>query len=161
MIEMFVNYWLEFLLGLISSGLIALCTYLYKLYKTEKKKKQTEANKHLIEEVKEIIDENNRDIVKLIQKEEESSLNADKKAEAKMQEIQTNLTILTEGMLSIQGKQFKDECRAILESDEEIQLSIYQNLDNEHRIYNSLKGNHEGDELFRLVCMKYNAQFVK
>ena len=161
MIEMFVNYWLEFLLGLISSGLIALCTYLYKLYKTEKKKKQTEANQHLIEEVKEIIDENNRDIVKLIQKEEESSLNADKKAEAKMQEIQTNLTILTEGMLSIQGKQFKDECRAILESDEEIQLSIYQNLDNEHRIYNSLKGNHEGDELFRLVCMKYNAQFVK
>ena len=55
MIDMIVNYWLEFLLGLISSGLIALCTYLYKLYKNEKKRKRSASDDRIINEVKTIV----------------------------------------------------------------------------------------------------------
>ena len=67
MIDMIVNYWLEFLLGLISSGLIALCTYLYKLYKNEKKRKRSASDDRIINEVKTIVQDHDRDIIKLIQ----------------------------------------------------------------------------------------------
>ena len=161
MIDMIVNYWLEFLLGLISSGLIALCTYLYKLYKNEKKRKRSASDDRIINEVKTIVQDHDRDIMKLIQKEELASQKADSVAEEKMRQIQANLTILTEGMLSIQGKQFKDECRALLADGHHITLAEYENASNEHRIYNSLKGNHEGDELFRLVGVKYHSEISK
>ena len=60
-------------------------------------------------------------------------------------------------MLSVQGKQFKDECHLLLNDSHHITLDEYQNISNEHKVYNSLGGNHEGDELFRLVGVKYHA----
>ena len=77
MVEMIVNYWLEFLLGIISSGLIALCTYLYKLYKKEKKRKKTEDDQFIINEVKNIMNDHDKDILKLIRQEELASSKAD------------------------------------------------------------------------------------
>lgn len=161
MVEMIVNYWLEFLLGIISSGLIALCTYLYKLYKKEKKRKKTENDQFIINEVKNIMNDHDKDILKLIRQEELASSKADAQAEEKMKQIQNELGILKQGMLSVQGKQFKDECRMLLKEDHHITLEEYENISREHKVYNSLEGNHEGDELFRLVGVKYNSQIAK
>lgn len=60
-------------------------------------------------------------------------------------------------MLSIQSKQFKDECRMLLKEGHSISLQEYENITNEHRIYNALNGNHEGDSLYGLVKEKYEA----
>lgn len=95
--------------------------------------------------------------MKVIREEEVASERADSQMEAQMKQIQTDLAILTEGMLSIQGKQFKDECRALLKEDHTITLQEYEGITNEHRIYNTLHGNHEGDSLFSLVKVKYEA----
>jgi len=45
----------------------------------------------------------------------------------------------------------------LLKDDHIITLQEYENISNEHRIYNSLKGNHEGDALYSLVKVKYEA----
>ena len=87
MIEMITNYWLELLLSFISSGLIALCTYFYKLYKKEKKRKKTEDDQFIIDEVKIIMEDHDRDLLKLIREEELASKEADAQAEQKMKQI--------------------------------------------------------------------------
>lgn len=159
--EIIVKYWLEFLLGLISSGLIALSGYFYKLYKKEKEKKKSESETHLINEVKTLMSDHDKDIIKLIREEELASQKADSQAEEKMKQIQSELAILKDGVLSIQGKQFKDECKALLIDNHHITLEEYQNISKEHRTYNALKGNHEGDELFKLVEVKYHSELSK
>lgn len=62
---------------------------------------------------------------------------------------------LKEGVLSIQQKGFKTMCRKLLQSPDPITYDQYDSIVNEHRIYNNLGGNHDGDELFRLVTIKY------
>lgn len=159
--EIIIKYWLEFLLGLISSGLIALSSHFYRLYKKERKKKTFESEEHLISEVKIILDDRDKNLVKLIREEERASQQADILAKEEMKQIQGELAILKEGMLSIQGKQFKDECRALLEDNHHITLKEFENISNEHRVYNALEGNHEGDDLFKLVATKYHSLITK
>jgi len=57
-----------------------------------------------ISEVKELIGDNNKSVLKLVRDEEIASAQADAQIKGQMTEIQNNLAILTEGMLSIQGK---------------------------------------------------------
>lgn len=45
----------------------------------------------------------------------------------------------------------------LLKEDHVITLQEFENITNEHRIYNTLKGNHEGDSLYSLVKVKYEA----
>ena len=155
--EFIVKYWLQFFLGLLASGLTIVASYFYKLYKKEKQATKNEAEDRLIKEVKELINDNKKSIIKLVRDEEIASANADAQMESQMTKIQSDLAVLTEGMLSIQGKQFKDECRALLKEEHVITLQEFENITNEHRIYNTLKGNHEGDSLYSLVKVKYEA----
>ena len=155
--EIIVKYWLQFFLGLLASGLTVAVGYFYKLYKKEKQSKKDETEERFISEVKELINDNNKSILKLVRDEEVASAKADAQMEDQMTKIQSDLAILTEGMLSIQGKQFKDECRMLLKEEHVITLQEFENITNEHRIYNILNGNHEGDSLYSLVKVKYEA----
>lgn len=159
--EFIGQYWLQFFLGLIASGVTALAAYFYRLYKNEQKTKKTKTEERFIKEVKELINDNNQEILKIVRDEESASIKADEQAENQMKEIRSNLAILTEGMLSIQGKQFKDECRMLLKEDHIITLSEFENITNEHGVYNALKGNHEGDALYSLVKVKYEAGLTR
>lgn len=156
--DIITKYWLQFVLGAIASGLTALCSYFYHLYKKERKRKKSAQTEKIVSEVKGLIDDNNKDIMKIILEEEKASKCADAKVAAQMDGIQKDLNILTEGMLSIQGKQFKDECRSLLQEDHVITLQEYEDITSEHKIYNGLHGNHEGDSLFSLVKIKYEAE---
>ncbi len=160
-LEVIVKYWLQFFLGILASGLTALCTYFYTLYKKEKQKKKSEAEDRFIGEVERLITDNNHSIMKIIRDEELASKKADVQSQEQMEQIKNDLIVLTEGMLSIQGKQFKDECRVLLKEGHVISLQEYENITNEHRIYNALKGNHEGDSLYGLVKVKYEAGLAK
>lgn len=127
------------------------------MYKNEKTRKKSEAEERFINDVKNLIADNNKSIMKIVREEEIASEKADCRTNEQMQKIQNDLTILTEGMLSIQSKQFKDECRMLLKEGHSISLQEYENITNEHRIYNALNGNHEGDSLYGLVKVKYEA----
>lgn len=161
MAEFIVNYWLQFLLGILASGLTGLCTYFYHLYKKERKRKKDEVEEKFVNDVKELIADNNKSIMKVIREEEKASKEADEAMSKQMENIQQNLTILTEGMLSVQGKQFKEECRKLLAEDHIITLHEFEHIQEEHRTYNALNGNHEGDSLFSLVKVKYEAGLAK
>lgn len=114
-------------------------------------------NREIAENIKTILDDYQRSILKIIQEDEDKAAAENRAIRAQIVNNQNNLTALTEGILSIQGRQFKEECRALLENDHEITLKEFEHITNEHRIYNALRGNHDGDDLYNLVETKYRA----
>ena len=69
--------------------------------------------------------------------------------------IHTEIDSLRSGMLSIQGRNFKNDCHKLLKADHTIDLKEYEQLLADHIAYNKLGGNHEGDALFAMVEAKY------
>lgn len=75
--------------------------------------------------------------------------------EAQDSEIIKELKDLKSGVLSVHRKTFMEECRKLIDKDHDITLKEFEDITSEHRIYNSLGGNHEGDSLYQLVKVKY------
>lgn len=69
--------------------------------------------------------------------------------------IHEEIDSLRGGMLSIQGRNFKNDCHKLLKADHIIDLKEYEQLLADHIAYNKLGGNHEGDALFSMVEAKY------
>lgn len=69
--------------------------------------------------------------------------------------IHSEIDSLRGGMLSIQGRNFKNDCHKLLKADHVIDLKEYEQLLADHIAYNKLGGNHEGDALFSMVEAKY------
>lgn len=69
--------------------------------------------------------------------------------------IHEEIDVIKSGMLSLEGKTFKEECRRLLDIHHVITLSEYELIQTEHDVYNKLGGNHEGDGLFSMVVAKY------
>lgn len=125
MLEFFIKYWLDFLFSLVIAGLGFACKKIWNLYKSEKTYREEEQKKEMQEESK----------------------NGD-------QSLQDQIDILKSGILSIQRKIFKQECRELLKEEKEISLEEFEGIQEDHNIYNSLGGNHEGDILYNMVCKK-------
>lgn len=68
---------------------------------------------------------------------------------------------LKEGLLSIQGNNFKKSCHECLEDKHVLTLTEYENLIADHKAYNGLGGNHEGDALWALIEEKAKSTFGK
>ena len=73
--------------------------------------------------------------------------------------IHQEIDVIKDGMLSIQGAAFKKECRKLLNENRPITLNEYEHITEEHRVYNSLGGNHTGDALFKMLEEKYKREF--
>ena len=82
---------------------------------------------------------------------EERSIDEDKR-------IHHEIDIIKDGMLSVEGRAFRNECRRLLEEGHVITLNEYEAILAEHVTYNNLGGNHEGDGLFSMVQVKYQNQ---
>ena len=81
-----------------------------------------------------------------------------KESEAEDKRIYEKISDLEDGILSLQGQQFKESCHELLDQKEPITFSQYDKLMIEHKTYNKLGGNHDGDQLFHLVSLKYEKQ---
>ncbi len=79
----------------------------------------------------------------------------DKRSVEEDKKIYKNLQTLKDGMLSIQGVAFKEECNKLLHQAAPITYDQFTRILNEHNVYNSLGGNHDGDLLFEMVEVKY------
>jgi hypothetical protein len=75
-----------------------------------------------------------------------------------LNEIYQDVDILESGMLSLQGKQFRDLCEKLLETGYYITVDEYEEFETEYEVYKKLGGNHRGDALHDRVVDKVNAQ---
>ena len=89
-----------------------------------------------------------------IDKEHESSKKDDVALQEDMNALTTVLTSLKRGLLSVQGRQFKADCKRLLDSNHKLTIDEYQQINEDHEAYHALGGNHNGDALFDLVRKK-------
>ena len=68
--------------------------------------------------------------------------------------VVSNLELIKNGLLAVQGHEFRNKCRKLLRQ-ETITLDEYEQLESDHIAYNGLGGNHKGDSLFDQVKTKY------
>ena len=151
---------MQFGLGLIAAGLTALSKYFYNLYKKEKLHQKTEEQKNFYQEIKDAIGAERAYTQDALSVDREKSITCDKVLEEKVSNLKEKIDTLQDGILSIQGRDFKADCRSLLQPDHEITLDEYEQIIEEHEVYNNLGGNHKGDELFDLVTHKFDAGLI-
>lgn len=139
MLEFILKYWIEFLFGLVIAGGGFIIKRTLKSYKQERADEK-------------------KDFLKEIQKEIQAEFVRSDKKET---ELQNEIKILKNGLLSIQGRTFKSNCKKLLEEDHEISLEEYEEITKDHDAYNSLGGNHNGDQLYQLVRQKVENSWTK
>ena len=103
------------------------------------------------EGMKEQMSECYSNLIQVVKESEERSIEEDKR-------IHHEIDIIKDGMLSVEGRAFRNECRRLLEEGHVITLNEYEAILAEHVTYNNLGGNHEGDGLFSMVQVKYQNQ---
>jgi hypothetical protein len=83
---------------------------------------------------------------------------ADEKITNEIQNIENNVNKIIKGLLSVQGQTFRAACHRLLETNHSITVDEYEQIVRDHEAYNSLGGNHIGDNLFKLVETKFSNQ---
>lgn len=150
MLDFIVTYWLEFLFGLIA----ALVTFLIKQYYSLQKKVHNQQRDNFEEEIIEAINNS-------LKKEQEKTNKEIASAKEEILKVHKSTDILKSGLLNVQRKNFMEFCYLLLEPDHIITKEEYEDIEEDHDVYNALDGNHKGDELFRVVSEKYFNQFNK
>lgn len=149
-IEWITKYWMEFAFGLVIAGGGLFWKRFENLMKVEK-----------ISQEKEFYDKLDKKIEEKIEEGYKKSREDDQALQTEIDNIITIIKSLKKGMLSIQGRAFKDACREALKEDHVLTLTEYENLGADHEAYNGLDGNHEGDALWALVQEKAKETFGK
>ena len=147
LLELFVNYWLQWILGVIAAGIGIWARRYIRLEKES-------INRAKAERMKEV----RAEIVKEL--EEKSDLN-DKETRKEIENLHSAIENINTGLLSVQGKNFRDTCIMLLKSDHEITIEEYEQFEEDHIAYKALKGNHKGDALYDRVVEKFNEQIKK
>lgn len=88
------------------------------------------------------------DLVNVVKASEERSFAED-------EHIHEEIDAIKGGLLSLEGRNFKEDCRRLLMPGHIITLAEYEAIQAEHIVYNNLGGNHEGDGLYSMVMTKY------
>lgn len=78
----------------------------------------------------------------------------DETLQSEINDITGVLKGLRRGLLSVQGRQFKHDCKKLLAEDHKITFDEFQQINEDHQAYHELGGNHNGDALFELVKKK-------
>lgn len=173
------KWWLEFVLGGFGIGLSAVARHYWKLAKQVKIKDNQDKKKafkeELTSEVKSLIQEVRDQVHAEI--ESESTQVREEMAEYETNDgqritslenradiledtltaVANSLDAIKNGLLAVQGHEFRNKCRNLLRQDT-IQPEEYEQLESDHTAYNGLGGNHKGDSLFDQVKTKYYSQ---
>lgn len=174
-----LKYWVELLLGLVAGG----CTYLIKRYlKLDKEARAKERKEEFEKLSKDIVAQNtklaqqyaevkqevqnkyndvNQHVTDVIATSRAESKSDDAALRAQIEETSNQLNTLKAGLLSMQGKEFRNNCRRLLEATHTITLDEWEEINADHAAYNGLGGNHRGDELFEMVRKRAEYEFTK
>lgn len=147
MIEFITKYWVEFIFGIIAAWLLKQIKHIQDLEKASKEATQKKIEEDIM-----------KDVDKKISDLSEESVTEDKVLHDQLDGLDKKVDSMTKAILSLQGRQFKDNCRYLLKDEHEITVDEYMECIADHDAYNGIGGNHQGDLLFKAVCKKYNAQ---
>lgn len=152
--ELIVSYWVEWLFGIVAMGIAAFAKHYISLQKKDFQIRQKEQEGKIKDE---IIGEFKEEI----SREAERSQREDKRISADIDALYLGIENLETGILSIQGKQFREFCIELLEQDHEITIQEYEQFEEDYSAYKALGGNHRGDALHDLVVEKFKNQISK
>ena len=92
-----------------------------------------------------------------IQGVEDKSATEDVIIHNELDEIHSEVDAIESGILSVQGKQFREMCEDLLKQDY-ITVEEYEEFEEEYAVYKGLGGNHRGDSLHARVVAKVDKQ---
>lgn len=174
-----LKYWVELILGLIVTGGGFIIKRYLRLEKEERQREQKEYFDNVLKKIQSELkslekehdkmnqnsedkyDEINTKVDQALEAGREESKSDDAVLEKEISALEKYIAALTAGVLSIQGKEFRNNCRKLLAEDHVITLDEWEELDKDHMAYNGLGGNHKGDHLFSLVKKKVEAGFAE
>lgn len=166
MLEFIAQYWVEFAFGLIAGCIV----FAIRSYYSSKQKLYIKEQEDFKEDIINTINNDMKEQQKIFSEEDRhientiSSLSGtidklDKNVSAiQHQMVIDNVQAVKAGVLSMQGKIFKGDCRRLLDPNHKITEEEYEDIVADHKSYNALGGNHIGDSLFKSVMNKWNKQ---
>lgn len=149
-VDFLIKYWLEIILGIVVAAGGAGFNYLRKLIKKDQKEKLQSQFDEFYQKINQALDEK----FEALEQEDET-------IDDRLNAIEQSMEPLKQGVLSLHRRKFLDDCRYFLETEEEITLEDFKRVQREHKVYNDLGGNHEGDEHWELFKARYEAQLAK
>lgn len=155
MLQFIAQYWLQFLFGLIITGLSIALKKVWNLYKKEQTNKQNNEKEALLKEVDERMQNQEERIMQEVNSKYQEMAESDVKITKDINNIDKNITKLTSGLLSIQRTTFISTCKELLAPEHKITSDEYERLVQDHDTYNALGGNNIGDKYFSLVEKKF------
>ena len=150
-LEWIAKYWINWLCVLVASGITFFAKHYVKLQKQHMEQKWAEKEKNMCGNIICTLEEK-------IGAVEIQSKDEDIKLHEELDHVHSDLNTINSGILSIQGKQFKDFCRELLEKGHYITVDEYEEFEAEYEVYKGLGGNHRGDALHDRVVDKVQAQ---
>ena len=150
-LEWIAKYWVNWLCMLVAGGIALFAKHYVKLQKKSMEDKWKDKEKNMCGKIISTLEEE-------IRKVDEKSNEEDKLIHAELDEIHVNLNTVESGVLSIQGKQFKDYCEFLLETGHYITVDEYEEFEYDYEVYKKLGGNHRGDALHDRVVDKVKTQ---
>ena len=166
MIEFVGQYWLEFVFGLVAACIIFAIRQYYSSKAKLEDKDQEEFKEDIIDTINTDIHEQMNQFTCVDTELQDNIATLTKNVQAlnenvlaiQQQMLIDNVTALKAGVLSMQGKVFKGDCRRLLEPNHIITEEEYEDIVADHKSYNGLGGNHIGDGLFKSVMNKWDKQ---
>lgn len=167
--DFIVKYWLEVGFGLLATAVGAMFAYFKKYYKKGIDAAKQEEKNAMVAEIKVILDKQQEEIKQQLATQAANfttQLNTQKQEfdkqlgtiSARLEDLEQRFNILNDGVLSIQKREFMTDCRTLLEDHHIITLEEFEHITKEHKIYNSLGGNSDGDLFFNMVKEKYKGE---
>lgn len=146
MLEFIAKYWLEFAFGLITLGMGFVARHYYKLIKDGRTLHKKESEEERDQKTAIAINELKKEFTADIQQ---------RKAENARQDEE--MAAIKAGILALWKKVVLEQGKMLLKDDHIITTDEYLSFSQDHDVYNKLGGNHEGDQLFKMVTQKYNS----
>lgn len=152
-LQWIAQYWVNWVCALVAGGVIAFAKHYIKIQKEALDKKWQEKEKNMCGKIICTFEEE-------IQQVKSHSEAEDNKIHQELDHLRSEINTIESGVLSIQGKQFRELCEEFLQKSI-ISIEEYEDFEAEYEVYRSLGGNHKGDALHERVVKKYDAQNSK
>ena len=150
-LEWIAQYWINWLCALAAGGIALFAKHYVKLQKKNMEEKWKEKEKNMCNKIITTMEERITSV-------EKQSSNEDVRIHKELDKIHGDIDHMESGILSIQGKQFRDFCEHLLETKHYITVDEYEEFEVEYEVYKGLGGNHRGDALHDRVVDKVRAQ---
>lgn len=162
--QIIAKYWIEWLCGAVALGLGLWAKFSIRALRKkilDEFDQRCEATKKMLE--KEIETglqakaetQTIRDLEFQVEKVREESQASDRRIENNLMKLAENQDNVVSGLLSIQGKQFREMCLSLLDPVHVITVEEYEHFEIEYDVYKRLGGNHRGEFLHDRVVDKY------